>query len=98
MKEVKLNLAQVKRHEVIKMTLQGQMTNQDAANVLKLSVRQIQRLKRRVEKEGALGVIHKNTARKPWNAIPPPTKETIIELAMTGYSGYNFCHLSEMLY
>jgi hypothetical protein len=43
-------------------------------------------------------MIHKNTARKPWNAIPPPTKETIIELAMTGYSGYNFCHLSDTLY
>jgi|GEM_PF-3113154 len=34
MKEVKLNLAQVKRHEVIKMTLQGRMTNQDAAKKL----------------------------------------------------------------
>jgi len=98
MKEVKLNLAQVQRHEVIKMTLQGRMTNQEAANALKLSVRQIQRLKRRVEKEGASGVIHKNTGRKPWNAIPPPAKEKIIELAMTEYSGYNFCHLSDTLY
>jgi len=49
-------------------------------------------------KEGALGMIHKNTARKPWNAIPHPTTETIIELAMTEYSGNKFCHLSEMLY
>lgn len=98
MKEVKLNLAQVQRLETIRAALKGRMTNQEAANALRLSVRQVQRLKRRVEQEGAGGVIHKNTGRHPPNAIPPSVKEQAIRLAINEYADYNFCHLSDALF
>ena len=60
MKEVRLNLAQVQRLETIRAVIKAQMTNKEAAKALRVCVRQVQRLKRRVEKQGAEGVIHKN--------------------------------------
>jgi len=97
MEEVRLSLAQVNRYEVIKLALAGRITNQEAAADLRLSVRQVQRLKRRVENEGARAVVHKNTGRKPWNAVPAELKQKVITLAMNEYPDHNFCHLSHEL-
>jgi len=97
MEEVKLTLAQFERYQTIKKALAGDLTNERAAKALRLSIRQVQRLKPRVKQEGASGVIHGNTGRRPHNAIPPASKEQVIRLAMNDYRNYNFSHLSDTL-
>ena len=97
MQEVKLTLAQAERYQTIKAALQGALNNEQAANALRISVRQVQRLKQRVKCKGAAGVIHLNTGRKPANAIAPSIKEQVIRLASDEYQNYNFSHLADTL-
>jgi len=97
MEEVKLTVAQSERYETIKKALAGDLTNDRAANALRLSIRQVQRIKQRVKQEGAAGVIHANTGRRPHNAIPPAIKEQVIRLASDDYQNYNFSHLADTL-
>ncbi len=71
--------------------------NARAANALRLSIRQVQRLKPRVKQKGVAGVIHGNTGRKPANAIPSSIKEQVLRLASDDYQNYNFSHLADTL-
>jgi len=97
MQEVNLTLAQAERYQTIKAALQGALNNEQAAKALRISVRQVQRLKQRVKCKGAAGVIHLNTGRKPANAIAPSIKEQVIRLASDEYQNYNFSHLADTL-
>ena len=95
--EVTLTVDQVQRHETVRAAIDGRMTNAEAADALRLSVRQIQRLKRRVEASGPVGVLHGNQGREPRNKTPEDIRSKAIELAMGEYADYNFCHLAETL-
>lgn len=53
-----LNTDELRKYHVIHNTLLKYLTNTKAGTILSLSVRQIQRLKRRVEVYGPKGVIH----------------------------------------
>ncbi len=50
--------AEKEKYEIIKSCIEGDLTNQEAANRLGLKTRRIQYLKRSVEKNGMEGVIH----------------------------------------
>ncbi len=95
--EVKLTLEQVNRHELCKGAIDGLRRNADVALALGLSVRQVQRIKRRVEVRGAEGVVHGNTGREPPNKKPRDLYDRVVELARTEYSGFNFAHLADQL-
>ena len=56
-------------YTVIQDTINGIYTVPQAASLLKLSDRQIQRLKKEVKEKGPQGVIHKNRGRKSNHAI-----------------------------
>ena len=55
---MELNEREKRKYHVIHSTLLKYLTNAKAGMILSLSVRQIKRLKRRVEKYGANGVVH----------------------------------------
>lgn len=55
---MELNEREQRKYHVISKTLLKYLTNAKAGTILSLSVRQIKRLKRRVEKYGAHGVVH----------------------------------------
>lgn len=96
-REVTLTLRQVSRFQVVQSALEGRHTNAQAAGALSLSVRQVQRLKRRVEREGPAGVIHGNKGHPPANKTDPQVKERILQLAEGPYEEYNFSHLADTL-
>lgn len=85
------------RFEVISRALEGKLTNRQAAGRLKLSIRQVIRLKKGVKKEGKAAMIHKNTGSKPANSVPDDLKNQICQMAMTDYSGASAQHMSELL-
>ena len=95
--EVKLTVKQALRFETVKTAIDGTLTNAEAAAALRLSVRQLQRLKRRVRAAGPVGVVHGNTGREPPNKTPPEVRDQAIELATTRYAAYNFSHLADTL-
>ena len=71
---------EVRRFSVIDGVIKGKYTIPQAARLLKLSDRQVQRLKRSVLENGVDGIIHKNRGRKPINAPSNELEEKIIKL------------------
>jgi transposase len=95
--EVRLTVAQHRRLKTIETALEGRLTNRQAAHALALSLRQVQRLKRKVHRDGPAGIRHGNTGRRPWNRLTDDLRERILHLAATTYAGYNFSHLADVL-
>jgi transposase len=88
---------EVRRYGVISALLEGRMTNDEAAGALNMSVRQVQRIKGRVKREGPLGIRHGNCDRSSWRTFPAEFRERVIALAHEKYFDFNFSHLSQML-
>ena len=86
------------RLDIINKANDGYITVREASERLGLSERQVQRLKREVKENGTPGIIHKNTHRKPSNALPCKTKEEILSIrSKPGYKSSNFKHFQELL-
>ena len=88
----------LKKFTVIQDCINGFYTVPQAARILKLSDRQVQRLKKEVKEKGPIGVIHKNRGRKSNNAIDEDKINKIVELKKTyEYEKANFTHFKELL-
>lgn len=87
----------MERYNTIKCVVDGRMTNGEAAAALGLSVRQIRRLKRRVEAQGPQGVVHASTGRQPPNTKPQALRDKVVRLAKSHYAKFNFSHVADML-
>ena len=91
----------LKEHELVRLrvieTTFRDRAARDAAAMLRLSVRQVFRFKARVRIQGARGVIHGNTGRRPANAKPVSLHQRVLELHKTQYSKYNDYHFAEAL-
>lgn len=94
---VTLTRAEMKKVIVVEKILGRQMTNSEGAAALGLTERQIIRLKKLYQSEGAKGVTHKNRGRKPKHALSEEVKERASELYTSKYHGSNNCHFAELL-
>lgn len=77
------------RAEVLRLLAQRELKLEHAAWILSLSVRQIQRLKKRRKTGGEGWDEHGNRNRPPVNATDPDQKAMIVRLARTCYAGLN---------
>lgn len=85
------------RYDVIKRAIRKEITTEKAGELLNLSERQIYRLKDKVKKKGAEGLIHANR-RKPGNRrMPDRERQQIINLLHQYYSDFKPTHTSEKL-
>ncbi|HEX9916260.1 MAG TPA: helix-turn-helix domain-containing protein [candidate division Zixibacteria bacterium] len=64
MRVLNLTMQEAERYKVISEVEGGYLKVKEAAGILGLSERQVYRIKARVEKEGAGGVIHKSKGKK----------------------------------
>lgn len=88
----------LKKYRIIQDCIDGIYTVPQAAKLLNLSDRQIQRLKKEVKEKGPQGVIHKNRGKRPNNAIEKEKIDKIIKLKNTyEYEKANFTHFKELL-
>lgn len=88
---------EVSRPGLLRHCLAGRLTNAQVAAALCLSVRQVQRLKRRLERRGVSGLIH-GLRGQPSNRRLPRELVDRIRVLMTGpYRGFNDRHLTEKL-
>jgi len=95
--EIFLKPKEARRLPIIEAALAGKLTNQQAANRLKLSPRQVIRLKKGVKEKGIAALAHQNRGRKPANATPDEKKQLICQLALGSYRGASSKQLSEFL-
>lgn len=97
LQETTLTVAQSQRHQIVQTAMDGHITNKQAAAALGLSVRQLQRLKGKVRRDGPVGVRHGNQGRPPHNKLPQVLRQKILDLAATTYAQYNFSHMADAL-
>jgi len=82
---------------IIEDLLVGRFTNQQAAELLSLSLRQTQRLKSEAAANGVISLLHKNRGRKPINALDAALSSEIARIYQSELPGYNFCHVTDVL-
>jgi transposase len=94
---VTMSQKEFQRVKVIENAVGGRLSVSEAAGLLQLSERQVQRLKRRYRPDSVAWVQHGNRGRPmPW-ALPASLRRTILELARGKYQGFNDSHLCEKL-
>lgn len=89
---------ELKRLSVLERAIHGEITIRQAAELLKLSERQVKRLKGRVRLAGPPGVVHGNRTRAPKHKVPQPVRRAIVSLATGDYHGASFNHMAELLH
>src|SRR5262249_10459724 len=85
------------RAGLIKAALAGRITNRQAADAVQLTVRQIQRLKRRFEAGGAPALRHRSRGQPSPRRLSGKLASQIAVLMTTTYAGFNDVHLAEQL-
>jgi transposase len=86
-----------RRAAVLELLAGGAIDLREAAEAAQLSLRQLRRVRRRVEREGEGGLIHRGRGRPAANALPQPLRQSILELATGPYARFNDAHLCEVL-
>jgi transposase len=94
---VTLSQKQLQRIKVVENVAEGRLTIQQAADLLGLSRRQVQRLKKRFDSRKVDWVYHGNQGRTPANRVPDTVRTQVLELAGGKYAGFNDHHLQEKL-
>ena len=92
-----MSQSKIQRIKVIENAVQGRLTVGEAAELLQISRRQVQRLKKRHDANRAEWVVHGNRGRIPGNAIAPSVRQRVVDLATGKYGGFNDTHLQEKL-
>ncbi len=92
------SMKDVKKVTVIQTVIDGKRTGKEAAELLKLSERQIWRLVKKVKEGGIEGIKHGNSNKVPKNKIPSEMVDKIITLKKSyKYEKANFSHFRELL-
>ena len=85
------------RVKVIENAVAGHVTVSEAAALLRLSQRQVYRLKARYRPQEVSWVRHGNRGRpKPWR-VPEAVRGKVLQLARGKYAGFNDSHLADKL-
>lgn len=97
MDTIALSQQQIATHQVMDRLIRRDITEYEAAELLKKSIRQIRRLKQKVRYSGVSGLIHGNIGKTPWNKRRKDVVDQIVLLYQTKYSGFNCLHFQDML-
>ena len=93
-----MNQSQLNRYAVLSQLIQGNLSVSEAASTLGISKRQVLRLKKGVQQQGAPALIHKNIGRKPSHALDEFLISQIVSLKQSDlYCDANFRHFRELL-
>lgn len=88
---------EVNRYAIIKKLINKEINGTHASELLKLSIRQIKRLKIRVNRNGPEALIHGNRGKPSNRRIPDEEREKIIELLHKHYPDFKPGFASEKL-
>ena len=85
------------RAGICERLVENALSEEEAAERLGLSVRQVRRLKKRVKDEGPTGVIHRSRGRASPRRTPEGVQADVVGLYRETYAGWNMVHLGEYL-
>jgi transposase len=82
---------------LLKVLVARRVTGREVATVLDVTVRQVWRLKRRVESAGAAGLLHRSRGRPSPRRLALRLRQRVATLLTTTYRDFNDCHATEKL-
>jgi len=94
---LKLKVRELKKLKVIQQTLDKQITQETAASILRLSVRQIKRLVSKVRKSGEQGIIHQSRGKESNRRISEDIKNLALALCREKYHDFGATFACEKL-
>jgi len=94
---VSLNAKEQQRAMVLNQVERREVTGQQAAALVGVSLRQVRRLLAGYRKEGVAALAHGNRGRPPTHRIPEGTRKQVVALSQGVYQGLNHHHLQELL-
>lgn len=97
MEYLTMTTKKIDRHSIIKKLLSKEINGATAANLLKLTVRHVKRLKARVKEFGAQGLIHKNRGKPSNRRIPDEERKTITDILKQKYPDFKPTFAAEKL-
>jgi transposase len=97
METVTMSRKEIPRAGLVQAALAGRITNREGAQALHLTIRQFQRLKRRVRDAGPLAVRHQGRGRLSPRRLPAAVGAQVQALLRDRYAGFNDTHLTEKL-
>ena len=92
-----MTIKELKRAHVLQEVENGRMTGVEAAEVLRVSERQVRRLLKAYHEKGAEGLVHGNRGKVSKRRMDEQTRERIMALIEKDYRDYNTLHLQEEL-
>lgn len=78
---------EIRRAGVLGRVKAGELSQQEAATMLRLSYRQVKRLYRRYEAEGAPGLVHGNAGRRSNHAQSEAFRKKVLKIVREQYGG-----------
>lgn len=88
---------ETRRPGLIDAAVQGRLKNAEVAQALRLTVRQVQRLRQRFGRDGAAGLVHRGRGQPSRRRMADEVRDRIVNLMTTTYAGFNDVHLTEKL-
>jgi len=94
---ITMSMKEAKRLHIVRQAIEKRITQTEAARVIGLSLRQVQRVVRRVKREGDHGICHCARGKEPNNRIPEKIKDKVLKLCRGIYYELGPTHASEKL-
>jgi hypothetical protein len=94
---LKLKVRELKKLKIIQQTIDKQITQETAATILGLSVRQVKRIVKKVRQSGDQGVIHQSRGKESNRKIPEAIKRHVLSLYMEKYHDFGATFACEKL-
>ena len=92
-----MNQREQTRLQILNSLLTEHITVDQAATLMGVSARHTWRLLAAYRKDGAAALAHGHRGRRAPNTTPESTRDEVLRLAQSRYSGANHTHLSELL-
>src|SRR3989344_7369470 len=94
---ITMSKKELSRYEVIKRLVRKEINGTKAAGLLHLSIRQVRRLKGRVKKNGARGLVHESRGKSGHNRLNGDERKKIVKLLHRRYHDFGPTFASEKL-
>jgi transposase len=94
---VLLTMREINRLRVLQGYMDGKMVIEEAARILKRSLRSVYRMLAKVREKGPEGVLHGNRNKVSPRRVPEAVWKKVVQLAMGKYRDINDTHLCEIL-
>lgn len=95
---ISMSQREIDRSDIIGRVIRRELKGVEAAKLLRLSTRQVKRLKAVVKKYGVKGLIHKGRGKPGNRRMPQEKREQIVRLLHEHYTDFKPTHASEKLH